>query len=199
MGNETNIPTQTVHKQYINSYNEQVSAVIEDVWYGSAKKITEDEAKKMLYGIQSFSGTASRRIRNAYGNPGADKRDIERLHSVDRYIQASPKWKGKIYRGINVTKEQAEKLLSGEPIDMLGPSSWSSDKETAERFSDGYKDIRMVFVLDDNKSGASITHIGTFNGSESEITAPSGIKYKFDGFKKVRKDNSDIIYVQVRE
>lgn len=199
MGNETNIPTQTVHKQYINSYNEQVSAVIEDVWNGSAKKITEDEAKKMLYGIRSFSGTGYERIRNAYNNPGADKRDIENMHFVDSYIKASPKWKGKIYRGINVTKETAKKLISGEPIDMLGPSSWSSDKETAEDFSDGYKDVRIVFVLDKNKSGTSITHIGSYDGGEYEITAPSGIKYNFDGFKKIRKKHSDIIYVQVHE
>lgn len=190
---------QTRHSPYISTYKEQVVAVQDDVRRGSGRNISEEEARKMLYGIHSFSGTASTRIRSAYNNPNADSKDAQLMRSVDDYINSSPKWEGKVYRGINVTNEQENKILSGNPIDMLGPSSWSSERSVAERFSNGYKDVRIVFVLDNNKSGASITHIGSWDGIESEVTAPSGVKYQFDGVKRVKDSDSEIIFINVHE
>lgn len=193
---------QRSHSPYIKIYKEQVAAVQDDVRRGSGRSISEEEASKMLHGIRSFSGTAHTRIRGAYNNPNADSKDAELMRSVDDYINASPKWEGKVYRGINVTNEQAREILSGNPIDMLGPSSWSSDQSVAECFSNGYKDVRIVFTLDNNKSGASIAHIGTYDGIESEVTAPSGIKYQFDGAKRVRDirdKDSEIIFINVHE
>lgn len=190
---------QTIHSSYIGTYKEQVAAVQEDIKRGSGKNISKEEAGKMLHGIHSFSGTGYSRIRGAYNNPNADPKDAELMKSVDDYINSSPKWEGRVYRGINVTNEQANEILSGKPIDMLGPSSWSSDQSVAERFSNGYKDTRIVFVLDNNKSGASITHIGSYDGIESEVTAPSGVKYQFDGAKRVKNKGSEIIFINVHE
>lgn len=190
---------QSTHRDFVLSYQDQVTAVQNDVFRGSGRVISEEEAKKMLYAVQSFSATAFTRIRNTYKNPNADAKDAKLMRSLDDYIHSSPKWEGKIYRGINVTTEEAVDLLSGKPIDMLGPSSWSSKRIKAEKYSDGCKDVRVVFVLKENKSGASITHIGSWNGSEYEVTAPSGVKYYFDRAKKVRKRGSEIIFIYVHE
>ena len=190
---------QSAHKEYIDNYQGQVKAVQDDVHAGSGRNVSEQEASRMLHGIQAFSGCAFSRIRSAYNNPNAYSKDAELMQAVDDYIHSAPKWEGRVYRGINVTKEQAAGILSGGPIDMLGPSSWSSELNVAERFSDGYKDVRIVFVLDDNKSGASITHIGSWDGTESEVTAPSGVKYQFDGAKRVKSKGSEIIFIDVHE
>lgn len=83
---------------------------------------------------------------------------------------------------------------------MLGPSSWSSELNVAERFSImGSEPVHMIFVLPENKSGASITHLATYNGAESEVTAPSGVLYSIDRYEKARTDNRDYIYVYVHE
>jgi len=166
---------------------------------GSGRVVSEDEAKKMLYGIQSFSGTGYSKIRSAYNNPNANPKDSETLSSVDSYIRSAPKWDGTVYRGINVSKETAKEIVSKETIDMLGPSSWSSEKRVAESFSNGYKDVSIIFTLDKNKSGASITHIGSWDGAESEITAPSGTKYHIDNVKETVINGIDTIFIDVHE
>lgn len=195
----TNGSQQSSHKGYIVDYQQQVSAVQEDIMTGSGKSISESDAKRMLAGVQSFTGTGSTRIRGAYNNPNADKRDAEAMKAIDDYITSAPKWKGRVFRGINVSTEIAEKILSGDSVDMLGPSSWSSDKSVAESFSDGYKDVSIVFELDENKSGASITHIGSWDGMEAEVTAPSGVQYHIDGVKKKIRNGIETIYVKVHE
>ena len=62
-----------------------------------------------------------------------------------------------------------------------------------------HKDVRIVFVLDDNKSGASIAHIGSYDGAESEVTSPSGVKYHIDRIRKEQKDRSEIVFIDVHE
>ena len=190
---------QISHRAPIADYPAQVAAVQEDVRRGSGREISSEEAGHMVYGVQSFSGTGYSRIREAYSNPGTDRLTAMAMRALDDYIRSAPKWKGTVYRGINVNQETARKLLSGEPVDMLGPSSWSSDIHVAERFSDGYKEVRIVFVLPENKSGASITHLGFYGKRESEVTAPSGIKYHVDGTRREKRPGGEIIFIHVHE
>lgn len=187
--------TQTEHKPYISNREDKIKAIQEDVKMGSGKTISESQASEMLNGVTEFTGCRSTPIRIAYNNPNADAHDAASLRALDDYINSAPKWKGQLYRGISVSNEQAESILSGDFVDMLGPSSWSSERTIAEQFSNGYKDVRIVFILDDNKSGASIAHIGALDGIESEVTAPSGVKY---GIDKISRE-SGIIYIDVHE
>ncbi len=202
-GNNISSSRQTVtasgHQSYITDYQKQIEAVQNDIQAGSGIEISPQRAAQLLHGIHEFSGTASTRIRKAYDNPNADIRDKELLAAVDDYIRSAPKWKGQVFRGINVSKEQAAQLLSGSPIDMMGPSSWSSDRSVAERFSNGYKEQRIIFVLDDNISGASITHIGTWDGTESEVTAPSGVKYYPERYWTDIIDGDNVTFISVHE
>ena len=171
----------------------------EDVRRGSGRDISTEEAGHMVYSVQSFSGTGYSRIRNAYQHPEADARSAAAMRALDDYIRSAPKYEGTVYRGINVDRATADKILSGEPVDQLGPSSWSSDIQTAEDFSDGYKDVRIVFVLPENKSGVSITHLGVYGKGESEVTAPSGVKYHVDRVRTERRPGGDIVFIDVHE
>lgn len=191
---------QNEHKAFVSSHEAAISAVQEDVLSGSGQSISRERAAEMLSAVQYYSGNNGYSpIRRAYNNPNADSKDISSLHALDDYINSAPKWKGQIFRGISVTKSEASEIISGSSIDMRGPASWSSEQGVAERFSNGYKDVRIVFVLDDNKSGASIAHIGTYDGAESEVTSPSGVVYRIDRVRKESKDGSEIIYIDVHE
>lgn len=192
--------TQSEHKSYISSYEGGIAAVQEDVKSGSGQTISAERAAEMLSAVRYYSSDKGfTPIRKAYNNPNADPKDISSLHALDDYIKSAPKWKGQVFRGISVTQAEATEIMSGSSVDMRGPASWSSEPGVAERFSNGYKDVRIVFVLDDNKSGASISHIGTFDGMESEVTSPSGVKYYIDRIRKVPKNGSEIIFIDVHE
>lgn len=115
----------------------------------------------MLDSLHSYSGSNFSSIRWAYTAENAPQHLIDELNALDSYVHHAPKWEGEVYRGINVSKEVAKKILNSESIDMLGPSSWSSDEIVARSFSNGFNDIAIVFVLPENKSGVSITHLAT--------------------------------------
>ena len=191
---------QTEHRPIISSHEGAINAVMEDVRLGSGKDISREQAEMLLSGVRVFSGEEYSLVRKAYNNPNAPQSDIAALNAIDTYINSAPKWEGEVFRGINVSRSTADRILSDQTVDMLGPSSWSSELNVAERFSImGSEPVRMIFVLPENKSGASITHLATYNGAESEVTAPSGVLYSIDRYEKARTDNRDYIYVYVHE
>ena len=191
---------QTEHRPIISSHEEAINAVIEDVRLGSGKDISQEQAERLLSGVRTFSGEEYTLVRKAYNNPNAPQSDSDALNAIDTYINSAPKWDGEVFRGINVSCSTANRILSNQTVDMLGPSSWSSELNVAERFSImGNEPIHMIFVLPQNKSGASITHLATYNGAESEVTAPSGVLYSIDRYETIRTGNRDYIYIYVHE
>ena len=192
---------QTEHKPIVHEDN-AINAVIDDIRAGSGKIITKEHAEEIYGSIQSYTYDEYSAIRHAYNNPNADMRDVKNLQNVDEYLNNAPKWEGQVFRGINVSKKVLNEILSKEPIDMLGPSSWSSIEDVADEFAsmyDGEKGERVVFVLPENRSGVSVTHISQYNGREGEVTAPSGVKYGLDFVEEVKKGNDEFVYVYVHE
>lgn len=205
-GSNTVGKTQTEHKPLVSSHEEAISSVMADVKAGSGREITAEQAENYYQSVHIFSRTDFngeqndyRRIRSAYNNPDASPEDVTLMNNLDEYINSSPKWEGQVYRGINVDEAVANSILSQSTVDMLGPASWSSDMGVAERFASGSKPARMVFILPENKSGASITHLAAYDGTESEITAPSGVIYNIDRYERVMVNNRAFYHVFLRE
>ena len=191
---------QTNHRPLITSTEDRINGIINDIQSGSGETVSRERAELMNASLLDYSGAFSPDIRKAYQNPNAESYYISQMNALDEYISKSPKWQGEIYRGINVDSATARSILQGQTIDMLGPSSWSSDEYTANKFSEkGKKDTRMVFVLGENKSGASITHLSTYNGAEGEVLAPSGVKYIKDRVEERIIDGKKYTYVFVHE
>ncbi len=189
---------QTEHRDYIEDPNAAVGAVQADVLAGSGRNVSRERAAEMYRTVQYFTGFGFTPIRDAYGNANADPRFVREMQTLDDYIRSAPKWRGStIYRGINVPPATADEILAGPTVDMLGPASWSSEQRVANTFSYGRdgKGVRLIFVLRDNRSGASVTHISTCDGVESEVTAPSGVIYAIDSIRK----GSDVIFIDVHE
>lgn len=197
--NSVNTSKQKEHRPLIVDRDNQISSIISDLKQGSNKSISHHEAEAILDSIHDYSGSYYSEIRDAYDNPNAPPRLVQSMNRIDNYIRGAVKWEGTTYRGINVSKGTAKKILSSPTIDMLGPASWSSSESIAQRFSYGDESIQMVFVLDNNISGVSITHIATYNGSEKEVLSPSGVQYIADNFQKCNIDGQSYIYVYVHE
>ena len=190
---------QTTHRTLLNSKDDRIEGIIGDIQNGSGETISREYAEEIHTSLRDYSGSFSSDIRAAYNNPNAVSYYASQMKALDDYINKSPKWQGQIYRGINVDSATAESILQGQTIDMLGPSSWSSDEYTADRFSDGSKSTRMVFVLGNNKSGVSITHLSTYDGAEGEVLAPSGVQYIKDRVEQKIIDGQSYTYVYVHE
>lgn len=195
------VPHQTKHKDLLLG-DAAVAAIASDIANGSGKAISTEHAREIYESVQNFTGERYPAIRGSYNNPKADPRDIRDRENFDEYINNSPKWKGQVFRGINVSKKVLNNILSGGPIDMLGTASWSSEEDVANRFAEMYtkkKGENVVFVLPENKSGVSVTHISSYNGAEGEVTAPSGVKYGLDFVEEVKKGSDEFVYVYVHE
>ena len=190
---------QTKHKTEIDNKSEKIDAIINDMNEGSGTIVTRDEAQKICNTIIDFSGPFYTEIRNAYNNPKAESVYKNQIELLDKYIKSSPKWKGIIYRGINVDKKTSQKILSEEFIDMLGPSSWSSDEYVAREFANDSEEINIVFVLANNESGASINHLSQFGRREHEVTVPSGVLYSKERVENRIVNGEEFLYVYVTE
>ena len=196
---------QTVHRSYVESRQDQIRAVQDDVFRGSGMRISQERAAEMLDSVRYYSDEPGYTfVRGAYNNPAADPFDAAALADLDDYLRHSPKWKGRVYRGIHIAPETLDQILADGVSDMLGPSSWSSSPSVAERFSRGIfgqvpDGKNVVFVLPENHSGVSVTHIATFDGTEDEVTAPSGIIYVIEHVERVVKAGVEYILIHVFE
>ena len=141
--------------------------------------VSEQEAKDMVRDISAYADGYAYEMRNwqQTGKTGGEMTTDEAKSmetNVEKFIKESPKWEGgEIYRGISLKPEDTHKLLdqisSGEPLDMKGTSSWSSDRETADDFSTMTAmgdDIPIIFKAPGTKKGTSIDHISEFSQAE---------------------------------
>lgn len=131
-------------------------------------------------------------------------------HDLDDFIYQAPKYKGEIYRGLNLSEEQAKDIIKnlkeGRTADMQGVSSWSSSKEVALKFGKiqdkEKKNIVMLFTLPENKSGTSVKYLSLFSSAENEVLHPTTARYKLDGDIEIGKPDERgfiTINVKVRE
>lgn len=141
--------------------------------------VSEQEAKDMVKDISGYADGYAYEMRHwqQTGKTGGEMTPEEAKAmeaNVEKFIKDSPKWGGdEIYRGISLKPDDTHKLLdkinSGEPLDMKGTSSWSSDRETADDFGQMTAmddDVTIIFKAPGTKKGTSIDHISEFSQSE---------------------------------
>lgn len=191
--------SQTEHRKLIVSRDNQIVGIMQDIKNGSGNDISKIHAEELLDSLHNYSGCNYKVIRYAYNNPNAPIRLQNDLNNIDEYINSAPKWHGTTYRGINVSRNVAQQIRGMSVIDMLGPSSWSTSEEIAQCFSNRDESVRMIFVLSNNVSGASITHLATYNGSEEEVLSPSQARYIPDRIEETAVNGERYVYVHVHE
>lgn len=192
---------QVRHRKRIIGDDKRIDAIIEDMKLGSGEKVTRERAELIMMSMDVYTDS-SREIKKAYNDPDSPYR--EAMEALDDYLIHAPKWSGTVYRGMLADKKLADEYISAkEAIDMNGPSSWTSDESIAQHYAndanEGKTKTGIVFVLNENKSGASITHLSLYGTSESEVLAPSGIKYAVDSYEKKTIDSVEYLYIYVHE
>ena len=172
-----------------------VRMVMDDTGFDSVR------AEQAINDITSWVGSACGKIRSGEGEYSkvADR--------IEEFIEASPKYKGSIYRGISLDAKDAnamlDRLLEGETIDQKGISSWATDKSWAEEFAtmqarNDKTQVKVVFQIDDNKSGVSIKHIADIDNDE--VIQPAKAMQLLDGdIKRVKNEEYDYYLIRVKE
>lgn len=165
--------------------------------------VDKRRAEEIGYAMISFTGDEYMDIRDASaGLLDTNRGDFDwyqkKADAIEEFIDKSPKWDGgEISRGIFVDKGVAEEIKrqaeSNEPISLLGISSWTSDRKTAEKFAESHvatmdeslktknqkKGRSVIFVNDANFTnyGTSVKHM-SMHKSENEVLVSGKTEFK---------------------
>lgn len=170
-----NTAQQKGHPEEYGGYSSSVDGVAKDL------KIDRDRAADMVDGINSWCGDSTD-IRRASRGESANPHVVKELNDIEDFIMLSPKWAGgELHRGMNPSEKRYNEILAnaqqGKPIDLGGPSSWSSNSRTAESFAGLWgadpKAKPTSIILHSNGAstshGTSIQHLSSFGSSEAEV------------------------------
>lgn len=152
IGNTATMSSHMPSESYIDVLNRYKS-------YGISNPTASKDA------LEDYTGDAYKKMRR-----GKMPKEVK---LIDEVVYKSPKYKGTVYRGINVSESYLADVKSniGGTINMgkHGPSSWSSERSIAENFaSQGDHYVKMVFKME-NKRGASITNVSYLGQKEGEV------------------------------
>lgn len=107
------------------------------------------------------------------------------ITEIERYLAKSPKYKGVVHRGVNMSTEDLnamlEALQEGKSAQAL--ESWSKDSSVADEFAIGGQN-QVVFSVA-NKKGVDISGVSKFS-NENEVLQPTNVRYRV---KSVEKDS----------
>lgn len=107
-------------------------------------------------------------------------------------LQKMPKYDGSIYRGLVMSRDDADKFMNMQPGDTLPTKgllqSWTSDKRTADSFAgdNSYERSSVVLVCENNRSGVGVQHISKFGAKEAEVLV-GGTNYEVVSVKTQSK------------
>jgi len=108
-----------------------------------------------------------------YPTSATQKKNLEAL---TQYVNTAETYKGSVYRGLNMDKEEFDTMLasiqSGAPTNAL--ESWTKNADLTTDFTLGGKN--QVIMSVDNKRGVDISSFSEW-GDEQEVLQPNGVRY----------------------
>jgi len=176
------------HPSTYNGLSKKAAYIMEETG------VDEQHAKAYAKAITDFTGIDYTEIRQVGSGTykGDNKEEEDRLvnhaKNLEALIKKLPKWKsGAIYRGIRIEPSNLQSLRdshkSGDSIDMLGVSSWSSSEKVALSFGSkgpkayGHHGSVMLILEKGSMHGASIRSISEFK-EEEEVLMSAGSRFK---------------------
>ena len=146
--------------------------------------LSKDKASALQSAVKWYSSGDYQDIRKSQrsGNPS------EKAKALEEYIAIAPKWNGgKIYRGINVSASEANKIISdaekGTVFSGGGTTSWSSSNAVAKQYAGTGNGIKIMYRTSGTKLGTSIRHLSK-NPDEDEVAISQTARWKPTGVKK---------------
>ncbi|MDE6474767.1 MAG: hypothetical protein K2L70_06680 [Clostridia bacterium] len=112
---------------------------------------------------------------------------------IETFIERHPKYDGKIWRGIavedkSVVEDLYAKMKDGEPIDMRGISSWTSEESVSLKFVTLYRTGTYKIIYEsENESGVGIGHLSEWE-NEEEVLHSGKSRFRVKGITKGRNN-----------
>lgn len=164
-----------------------------------------DEVAEALFGYGSdpehcFFDGADTEIRER-STPEASKR----ADAIQKYIDASPKAEGTIYRGMAMSQGEIDSLQVGaEFVDKGSVSSWTTREDVGQRFAtQGHHRTggeRVVFQYADPKHGTPVAHLSPTPIEQEVLVNNKYAKYRIVGketYEKTRKSGESVRFTRI--
>ncbi len=124
---------------------------------------------------------------------GAAAEAMEKAKVIDRYIEAAPKYKGEIYRGLALDGDTLNSFVVGGKFSDTGTlASWTDSKDIAEMFAIGRGEelskIPTIIKTADPSHGTPVQHLSIFGNDEREVLV-SNISTKGYTVSNISKEN----------
>lgn len=160
--------------------------------------VSEAEAIELTDALSKWTDRAYSEIRKAQNNSDTSSEYFRTAMLLETYIQKAPKWTGKpIYRGLTLTQGKINECKIGGVFKMYGVSSWSSEKNVAEKFAKrNKKPYEKEVILINHKGttqGTSVSHLEQYK-DQYEILVSNYAKHIVK--KKYKVGNRTIIEVE---
>ncbi len=165
-----------------SSYNKQerIGFVMEDV-----PGMSKEQATEVVDSFSSYTSAVNNNysnIRKASIGKNYNKDMVKKANAIDNYIENAPKFKGEVYRGMDI--DNASYFKAGDKLDMKGMSSWTSDKSIGKEFTDSKSNKdRCLFRIKNSSKGTSISHLSNAT-REKEVMFSSKQKFKITNVTK---------------
>jgi SPP1 gp7 family putative phage head morphogenesis protein len=164
--------------------------------YSSLDEESVTDAAEALFGFVSdphhcyFDGADSE-IRSR-ATPEASKR----ADAIQKYIDASPKAEGTIYRGMAIPQEMLDSLQPGTEFNenQYAISSWSTSENVGQRYASNSKNKyggeRVVFEYSNPMHGTPIAHLSPVPIEQEVLVNNKEVKYRIVSREEYTKSSS---------
>jgi hypothetical protein len=125
--------------------------------------ISNAEINNIIQSFQDYTTGDYININKASRNEPVDEKYKKDFDNIERYLKQAPKFKGKIYRSIEVNKDFFNSIVDDErdKVNFRGLSSWTDDEVAADNMIDQLpKSAKIIeFVIGDSNNTTSVTHL----------------------------------------
>jgi hypothetical protein len=178
-------------KQLSESETEKLHFAGYDATKSQLQNITDYGVKDpelSLEAVQSYTRGDSKAMKKVEARIDLDVKyfntdDLkEKVAGMNDFIEKAPKYAGPIMSGFAKDMEEiygTDKLEVGAKFSFPSMTSFSSNKDIASSFNGG-----GYFIINNNKSGASIKPFSSFDG-EDEIVVSKSAKYRVASIDKI--------------
>lgn len=124
---------------------------------------------------------------------------------IQRFINASPKYEGTVYRGMSVSDDMLSQLTVGATFDesKYAISSWSSREDVGQRYANiathEWGGNRVVFEINNHKHGTPVAHLSPYAVESEVLVNNKGVEYRIIGVETYYKKDREYTKIKLEE
>ena len=133
----------------------------------------------------------------------------QKAEAIQKYIDAAPKYKGTIYRPLQVDDSTLAALTVGTEFNeqAYAVSSWSSDQKVSERYASGTVGGQridstkkaVIFQCTNHNHGTPVQHLSTYPLEKEVLVNNSGVSYRITDRTQYRGNTKMVTVITLEE